>query len=90
MRSSTPEFEHGLRDRTLYENWVGGLLGAAKVGAKWWEGNRSLASKSGLNCYNQDPTPDFIAGCSQAQMMLNPFDRRRLAEPEYRAGWNSY
>ena len=33
--------------------------------------------------------PDFNGGCQEATSRLVQFDRRRLAEPDYRLGWNS-
>jgi hypothetical protein len=32
---------------------------------------------------------DWTAGCLAAARKLAPIDRRRRAEPDYRAGWSS-
>ena len=64
------------------------LQGRYADGAHWWAANRS---RPGASC-QQAPNAadsDFNGGCQEATSRLAQFDRRRLAEPSYRVGWNS-
>lgn len=84
-------FRDGRRDRTAWEQWFGGLAGDAREGALWWSSVRSQAARNRITCSSSaNATPGFTQGCAAAANLLAPFDRRRLSEPEYRAGWNSY
>lgn len=90
----TPEvsltFQQGRRDRINWEQWFASLADDTKSGAEWWANNRKYAAKSHLTCSMQATfSPSFISGCQRAQSLLNSADRRRLAEPDYRLGWNS-
>lgn len=84
----------GLRNRTAWEDWFGSLAGAAHDGALWWSGERSKNAPE--TCENHapgqiDPGSDgWLDGCRQARALLTPADQRRLTEPDYRSGWNSY
>lgn len=84
----------GLRDRTAWEDWFGSLSGATRDGALWWSGERSKNDPE--TCENHgsvqiDPGSDgWLDGCRQARARLTPADQRRLTEPDYRSGWNSY
>jgi hypothetical protein len=87
---SSRAYEEGFADRRAWEWWFTGLTGAYKEGAEFWTSQRST-SRPG-SCYG--PTGqnlgDWTAGCLAAKRILAPSDLRRKAEPEYRAGWNSY
>jgi hypothetical protein len=80
-------FDQGLADRRAYEAWFGGLNADAKQGALFWATNRNRAAQ-GVGC--DGPNLSWSETCRQAQVRLGAADRRRRAEPEYRAGWNSY
>ena len=82
-------FQEGALDRTAYETWFSTLTGDVRLGASWWAENRSRAARNRLTCARPDVSPNFTLGCSLTQTMLTPFDRRRLSETDYRAGWNS-
>jgi hypothetical protein len=79
-----------LADRKTWELWLSGLSGAFKDGAEYWAGQRSMPRPA--SCYGSagESLGDWTAGCLAAKRMLTPLDIRRKAEPEYRAGWNSY
>ena len=81
-------YTDGHNERLAFEQWISGLQGRASDGAHWWAANRS---HTGASC-RQAPDaadPDFNDGCQEATRRLAQPDRRRLAEPSYRAGWNS-
>ena len=87
---ASPAFRQGRVDRVNWEQWFASLSDDYKSGAEWWANNRKYAAKSHLTCNMQATfSPSFISGCQRAQSYLNPADRRRLAEPDYRLGWNS-
>jgi len=82
-------YAEGLADRQTYETWFKGLSGPIKQGAEYWDVQRSVP---GASC---QPTTakqqgQWQAGCVAAKTKLDPTDKRRLAEPDYRLGWNSY
>ncbi len=81
-------YMEGRNDRLAYEQWIAKLQGRFADGAHWWAANRSLA---GASCQTAPDVSDprFIGGCREAVDRLMHSDRRRLAEPSYRAGWNS-
>jgi len=83
-------FEDGLRDRASWEQWFSGTAGSFKDGVEYWSGQRSLPHPG--SCYGlvSEHLGDWTAGCLAAKRFLDPTDIRRKAEPEYRAGWNSY
>ena len=86
----SPAFRQGRADRVNWEQWFASLADDIKSGAEWWANNRKYAAKNHLTCNMQATfSPSFISGCQRAQSYLNPADRRRLAEPDYRSGWNS-
>jgi hypothetical protein len=86
---TSPTFQQGLADRTRYEQWLNGLTGDAKLGASWWAEHRSRATRDHYTCATANASPEFMTGCSGARTWLEPFDRHRLSDPVYRAGWNS-
>lgn len=86
-RAETSAFDSGLSDRTSYETWFGGLSGDYQTGALYWVGQRS--KKPPGTCYD-GPSADWTKGCLDAKQRLDPNDRRRLTEADYRKGWNSY
>ncbi|MGI3900151.1 MAG: ATP-dependent Clp protease proteolytic subunit [Janthinobacterium lividum] len=81
-------FVEGRNDRFAYEQWIAKLQGRFADGAHWWAANRSLV---GASCQSAPDAsdPQFASGCREAVDRLTHFDRRRLAEPSYRVGWNS-
>ena len=82
-------FARGASDRRLYESWLASLPPSAKEGALFWAENRSRARRGErVGCGSQ--SVDWSVGCRTAARMLVEIDKRRLAEPDYRAGWNSY
>jgi len=83
-------YQQGAADRAAWEGWFGGLSGPYRDGAEYWAGQRSLPRPG--SCYGPvgQTLGDWTAGCLSAKRMLTPWDIRRKAEPEYRAGWNSY
>ncbi len=88
-RTQSAAYAQGKSDRARYQAWFDVQQGDNKTGASWWEANRSQATQLHLTCSTlASSTPAFVQGCSSAQTMLAQADRRRLAEPDYRAGWN--
>ena len=77
-------FDAGLADRRHWEDWFATQTGDAHAGAQWWSAQRSLPHPA--PCQG---SPDFVAGCHDAQAILTQSDRRRLSDPDYRRGWNS-
>ena len=77
-------FDAGAADRRHWEDWFATQTGDARAGAQWWSAQRSLPHPG--QCAG---SPDFVAGCRDAQTILTPSDRRRLSDPDYRRGWNS-
>jgi formylglycine-generating enzyme required for sulfatase activity len=88
--ATSKPYEDGLADRRAWERWFSGLSGAFKDGAEFWAAQRSTPRPG--SCYESagESRGDWTAGCLAAKRMLTPSDIRRKAEPEYRAGWNSY
>lgn len=85
-----PSYVEGQNDRRAWEVWMGSTSGAARDGAEWWAGVRSAQRPP--PCSAVPASSDSVAaaaGCNQARIRLGNYDRRRRAEPEYRAGWNS-
>ena|SRR5665213_963132 len=83
---ATSAFRAGHADRQAWETWFDNLSGSVRAGAEFWASHRS------------DPNPPactstsdvaFRSGCEEAQKRLAPSDRRRRAEADYKAGWNS-
>lgn len=90
-RAAIESFQDGQRDRRAWEEWFNGLPhGDYKSGAIYWAEirNKNVAK----SCYRSDGKPmgDMTNGCLAAQRRLAPIDARRLAEPEYRSGFNTY
>jgi hypothetical protein len=83
-------YQQGAADRGAWEAWFGRLNGAYRDGAEYWASQRSTPNPG--SCYGPagQNLGDWTAGCLAAKRILTPSDFRRKAEPEYRAGWNSY
>ncbi len=81
-------YTDGRNDRVASEQWIDKLQGRYSDGARWWAANRSHPR---VSCQQASGVadPDFNNGCQEATRRLAPSDRRRLAEPTYRVGWNS-
>ena len=93
-RQSAPNqsaaFQQGLADRTGWENWFDQHSGSFADGAAFWAGHRSDANPPTCFGSNGANLGDWTLGCQAAQRWLSPTDKRRLSEPDYRLGWNSY
>jgi hypothetical protein len=83
-------FTEGLSARREHERWFAGLSGQAKDGAAYWAGQRSLPNPSSCGTPATIEQQEWITGCLAAQQRLDPTDKRRRAEPDYRRGWNAY
>jgi hypothetical protein len=83
-------YQQGAADRSAWEAWFRRLTGAYRDGAEYWAGQRSTPNPG--SCYGPagQNLGEWTAGCLAAKRTLTPSDIRRKAEPEYRAGWNSY
>jgi hypothetical protein len=87
-------FMNGYADRRAYEAWVEALPeGQYKEGAYYWASVRSTP-KASMGCYGSGYTgapdqQDWASGCLAAKARLDPTDRRRNSESDYKAGWNS-
>jgi hypothetical protein len=86
-QSNSPAFSDGLRDRQAWESWFSTTVGDFHQGVSFWGGERSKTQP--LSCNSLSSGPAFF-GCLAAKERLTPSDKRRRAEPDYRAGWNSY
>jgi hypothetical protein len=81
-----PMFQKGLADRTAWEQWFQSLLfGEYRDGAEYWAGQRSLSPPG--TCYGSG---DFNERCVEAKERLDPTDRLRKSNPDYKLGWNAY
>jgi hypothetical protein len=82
-------FRDGLADRSAWEQWFSTQMGDYRDGADYWAAHRSLTSPG--SCYSEgSERRDFVNGCLAAKQRLDPTDRRRNSELDYKAGWNSY
>jgi CHAT domain-containing protein len=79
-------FRDGRADRQAWETWFEGLSSAYRDGAEFWASRRSDPSPP--ECTSTSDIA-FRSGCEEAKKRLAESDRRRRAEPNYRAGWNS-
>jgi hypothetical protein len=89
-QEQTPAYQQGAADRGAWEAWFRGLTGAYRDGAEYWAAQRSTPNPGSCRGPAGQTLGDWTAGCLSAKRMLTPWDIRRKAEPEYRAGWNSY
>lgn len=86
-----PSFARGLADRTHYEQWFATLSGDVRAGAAYWAENRSLTHRGQtVSCSPAGASAAWARGCLWARQALDPTDAARLADPEYRRGWNAY
>jgi hypothetical protein len=86
----TQAYADGLADRQAWEHYYRSAqaFGQAFVeGADYWAAHRSLP---GASCQpmRYEQQGQWQTGCLSAKLQLDPTDKRRLAEPEYRRGWN--
>jgi len=83
-------FNDGHNDRLAFEAWVQGLTGYTKEGALYWASVRST-KEARLGCGEAAgaTSESWTRGCEAALEHLDPTDRRRGNEPDYKAGWNS-
>lgn len=83
-------YADGQNDRQAWEAWMGSTNGSIRDGAEWWAGVRSTQPTPSCSAVPRGNDPAAAAaGCNQAKIRLANSDRRRRAEPDYRAGWNS-
>jgi hypothetical protein len=85
-RSTSAAFADGRRDRLALQQWVNSLTGYYHDGAEWWAEVRSNPNHG--DCVSVGLVGDWVQGCVAAKAKLDPFDARRKAEPDYKAGWN--
>ena len=86
-------FDQGLADRRNWEMWFAATDGAYQQGAEFWAGERSRPHPTpchGQSAFADSDKATWEAGCLAAQSRLEPSDKRRKADPDYRRGWNSY
>jgi len=62
--------------------------GAYKQGALYWASVRSTTQAAG-GCHSSPRQDGWINGCEAAKVRLDPSDKRRHNEPDYKAGWSS-
>ena len=79
----------GQQDRRAWEAWFASLSGDFRQGADWWAGIRSTQNPLPCNRVPGVDRPAAVQGCTEAKARLASSDRRRRAEPDYRAGWNN-
>ena len=87
---ASASYMDGQNDRRAWEAWIAGMSGAGRDGAEWWAGVRSIQRPPTCSSVpgGSDPVA-AAAGCNQARIRMGNPDRRRRAEPDYRAGWNN-
>ena len=84
---TSASYQQGSTDRDTWENWFNNLQGSEWEGADYWAGHRSL--KAPVPCSaNASNGADWLNGCIAAKKRLEPSDIRRMADPQYRNGWN--
>jgi hypothetical protein len=88
-------YVEGLADRQAWEHYFGTMSGPEKEGAEWWASHRSDPNNPSCFAltaeqYQNPKVGEVITGCLSAKLQLDPTDKRRLAEPDYREGWRSY
>ena len=84
-------FQQGFADRKSWEAWFTILAPDVQAGAEFWTSQRSLKNPAPCVPPPTASSPDkWSYGCSEAKTRITPFEQRRRAEPEYRAGWNSF
>ena len=87
---SNPAFTQGVAERQAYEAWFAALEPATQGGAAYWAENRSRAAKGeNVSCSPPGASWLWMQGCRGAMQTLSGSDKRRLADADYRAGWNS-
>ena len=87
---ASASYMDGQNDRRAWESLIAGMSGPSRDGAGWWAGVRSTQRPPTCSSVpgGSDPVA-AAAGCNQARIRLGTPDRRRRAEPDYRAGWNN-
>jgi hypothetical protein len=82
----TQAFRDGHADRQAFEIWFNDQSGPYRAGAEFWASHRSDPNPPDCSSTNDVA---FRSGCEDAQKKLDESDRRRRADPDYKAGWNS-
>lgn len=85
--ATSPEGQ-GHADRVALEAWIGSLSGDRRSGADFWGQERSKPKPVSCLAADGSSSPEFVAGCQEAQRRLALPDVRRRTEPDYRKGWN--
>jgi hypothetical protein len=88
-------YAEGLADRQAWEHYFRKLSGPEKEGAEWWASHRSDPNNPSCFAlkaeqYQNPKGGEVVTGCLSAKLQLEPTDKRRLSEPDYRQGWRSY
>lgn len=78
-------FQLGQEARRTWEGWFASTSGKFRQGAEWWADYRSR-HPSCASLGDQQ----WQAGCIAAKAQLDQVDAYRQANPQYRAGWNSF
>ncbi len=84
---TSTSYQQGAADRDTWENWFNNLQGSEWEGADYWAGHRSLKAPAPCSA-NASNGADWLNGCIAAKKRLGPSDIRRMADPQYRNGWN--
>jgi hypothetical protein len=84
-----PEFQRGLDDRTLWEQWFEAQTSRSRDGAEYWAAHRSDKPQPQCDWF-VGGDDSFRQGCLAAKERLDLSDRLRKTSPAYRQGWNSY
>ena len=82
-------YKEGLADRQDWEEYFNALSDQTKEGAEYWVSHRSLPDAR-CQPMTVEQQGEWKSGCLSAKLQLDPTDKRRLAESDYRQGWNSY
>jgi hypothetical protein len=90
--TSDLDYQSGLRDRNIWENWFGSLPpsgspgGAFTLGATYYAEHRSHQT---IDCTEVAAgNISFRDGCLHAYQFLTPVDVKRVTNTQYWYGWN--
>jgi hypothetical protein len=87
----TASYRNGEADWRALQSWFATQTGDRRAGADFWAANRSKKGHKSCEEAGKDFAGDaaeFVGGCQEAKQHLDPMDAKRLADPEYRAGFN--
>lgn len=94
LSSATPatrdiSFDKGLEDRKLWDQWFNNLRDSCKDGAAFWASQRSKRNRSSCATAKGSADRYFKRCCMEARGKLDPIDKLRKSDKNYRNGWNS-